>query len=154
LRERGYKTLYLNEKLSVGLAPEGINEYATQRARWCLGLVQICGGPSGPFRLGNRLPLSFRISLIETFLCWGAGYLFRVFCMLAPILSPATVFMEGIESPAVIARKSANEFAVSLIGDEAREAMPRRVYSERYGKPIKEVDPRRVLAGILHRFAR
>ena len=86
LRERCYKTLYLNEKLSVGLAPEGINEYATQRTRWCLGLVQICRGPSGPFRLGNGLPLSFRISLVETFLYWGASFLFRMFCMLAPAL--------------------------------------------------------------------
>jgi cellulose synthase (UDP-forming) len=345
LRERGYKTLYLNEKLSVGLAPEGINEYATQRTRWCLGLVQICRGPSGPFRLGNGLPLAFRISLIETFLYWGASFLFRMFCMLAPALfllfdirmvqanlsdavahfapmvitqiaittwlgggrmlpiiadvyqmliapeiilvvafaliqprghkfkvtpkgirygglnihwrlllrflvlasitilglikvfafdhsdliedggalnlfwawynllvlticclvcieqprrrlderfttsetvlikfgdharvydvkdisasgmrlageivhpvgSPATIIMEGIESPAVIARKGANEFAVSLAGDEAREAMTRRVYSERYGKPLEEIHPSRVLAGILHRLAR
>jgi hypothetical protein len=62
--------------------------------------------------------------------------------------------MDGIECPAVIARKGANEFAVSLIGDQAREAMTRRVYSERYGKPIETVDPGRVLAGILHRLAR
>jgi len=41
-RERGYKTLYLNEKLSVGLAPEGINEYATQRTRWCLATPSSC----------------------------------------------------------------------------------------------------------------
>jgi cellulose synthase (UDP-forming) len=345
LWERGYKTLYLNEKLSVGLAPEGINEYATQRTRWCLGLVQICRGPSGPFRLGNGLRLAFRISLIETFLYWGASFLLRMFCMLAPALfflfdirmvqanlsdavahfapmvitqiaittwlgggrmlpiiadvyqmliapeiisvvafaliqprghkfkvtpkgihygglnihwrllfrflalasitilglikvfafdnsdlvedggalnlfwawynllvlticclvcieqprrraderfstsekvllklkdlarlyevkdisasgmrlvgeigdpvgSPVTLIMEGIECPAVIARRGTNEFAVSLIGDEAREAMTRRVYSERYGKPIETVDPSRVLAGILHRLAR
>lgn len=345
LRERGYKTLYLNEKLSVGLAPEGIHEYATQRTRWCLGLVQICRGPSGPFRLGNGLPLAFRVSLIETFLYWGASFLFRMFCMLAPALfflfdirmvqanlsdavahfapmvitqiaittwlgggrmlpiiadlyqmliapevilvvafaliqprghkfkvtpkgihssglnvhwrllfrflilasatvlglvrvfafdhadliedggalnlfwawynllvlticclvcveqprrrtderfvttekarikiggqayffdvkdisvsgmrlagtiadpigSPAILVMDGVESPAVIARKGAREFAISFIGDEAREAMTRRVYSERYGKPIEEVEPSRVLAGILHRLAR
>jgi cellulose synthase (UDP-forming) len=345
LWERGYKTLYLNEKLSVGLAPEGINEYATQRTRWCLGLVQICRGPSGPFRLGNGLRLAFRISLIETFLYWGASFLFRMFCMLAPALfflfdirmvqanlsdavahfapmvitqiaittwlgggrmlpiiadvyqmliapeiisvvafaliqprghkfkvtpkgihygglnihwrllfrflalasitilglikvfafdnsdlvedggalnlfwawynllvlticclvcieqprrraderfstsekvllklkdlarlyevkdisasgmrlvgeigdpvgSPVTLIMEGIECPAVIARRGTNEFAVRLIGDEAREAMTRRVYSERYGKPIETVDPSRVLAGILRRLAR
>jgi cellulose synthase (UDP-forming) len=86
LRERGYKTLYLNEKLSAGLAPEGIHEYATQRLRWCLGLVQICRGASSPFRLGNKLPLAFRISLIETFLYWGTSFLFRMFSMLAPAL--------------------------------------------------------------------
>jgi cellulose synthase (UDP-forming) len=345
LRERGYKTLYLNEKLSVGLAPEGINEYATQRTRWCLGLVQICRGRSGPFRLRNGLPLSFRISLIETFLYWGASYPFRMLCQLAPTIyflfnirivqaslsdaiahfapmvvtqvaittwlgggrmlpliaevyqlliapeiikvvaftlirpsghefevtakgihyaglhvhwrllfrflilasitilgvakvfafgnsdliedggafnlfwawynlvvlticclvcieqprrrlderfstkeralitiggqvrvydvtdisasglclagevldpvgSPATVVIGRIKSPAVIARKGANEFAVSLIGDEAREAMTRRVYSERYGKPLDKIHPSRVLWGILHRLVR
>ena len=67
---------------------------------------------------------------------------------------PAILVLEGIESPAVITRKSANEFAVSFIGEEAREMMTRRVYSERYGKPIKEVDPSRVLTGILQRLAR
>ncbi|HJY91677.1 MAG TPA: glycosyltransferase, partial [Candidatus Acidoferrum sp.] len=86
LRERGYKTQYLNEKLSVGLAPEGINEYATQRTRWCLGLIQICRGRSGPLRFGNGLPLMFRISLIETFFYWGGSFLFRMFCILAPAL--------------------------------------------------------------------
>jgi len=68
--------------------------------------------------------------------------------------APATVIMDGVESPAVIARKGTGEFAVSLIGDEARETMTRRVYSERYGKPIESVDPARVLAGILQRLAR
>jgi cellulose synthase (UDP-forming) len=345
LRERGYKTLYLNEKLSVGLAPEGINEYATQRTRWCLGLVQICRGPSGPLRLGNALPLAFRISLIETFLYWGASFWFRMFCQLAPAFyflfnirmvhanlsdaiahfapmvlaqvaittwlgggrmlpliadvyqmliapeiitvvaltlirpsghkfkvtakgihyaglnvqwrllfrflaiasvtilgiakvfafdhsdliedggalnlfwawynllvlticclvcveqprrrtderfstrekvlikigsqarvyevtdisasgmrlagdilepvgSPATLIMGRIESAAVVARKGANEFAVALVGDEAREAMTRRVYSEQYGKPLDKVYPSRVLTGILQRLAR
>jgi cellulose synthase (UDP-forming) len=345
LRERGYKTLYLNEKLSVGLAPEGINEYAIQRTRWCLGLVQICRGRSGPFRLGNGLPLPFRISLVETFLYWGGSFPFRLFCMLAPVLfflfdirmvqanlsdavahfapmvitqiaittwlgggrmlpiiadvyqmliapeivrvvafaliqphghkfkvtpkgihygglnihwrlllrflalasitiialargfafdnsdlmqdggalnlfwawynllvlticclvcveqprrrlderfatrekvlvkigeqasvydvrdisasgmrlagetrdpvgSPASIIIDGVECPAVIARKGSNEFAVSFIGDATREAMTRRVYSERYGKPLEKIDPSRVLAGILHRLAR
>lgn len=345
LRERGYTTVYLNEKLSVGLAPEGINEYATQRTRWCLGLVQICRGPSGPFRLRNGLPLAYRISLIETFLYWGTSFLFRMLCVSAPALyflfnirmvqadisdaiahfapmvlvqmivttwlgggrmlplisdvyqmliapeiikivafalvrpkghkfkvtakgihhtgltvqwrllfrflaltsitvlglakvfvfdhsdlvenggalnlfwawynlmvltvcclvcveqprrrvderfstkekvtirlgdhtrvfevtdisaggmrlageisdavgSPATLIMGDIESPAVIARKGTNEFAVSLIGDEARETMTRRVYSERYGKPLDEIRPTRVLTGILQRLAR
>jgi cellulose synthase (UDP-forming) len=345
LRERGYKTLYLNEKLSVGLAPEGIVEYTTQRTRWCLGLVQICRGPSGPFRFGNGLPLAFRISLVETFLYWGGSFLFRAFCMLAPVLfflfdirmvqanlsdavahfapmvitqvaitiwlgggrmlpiisdvyqlliapeiltivayalikphghkfkvtpkgiqfsglnihwhlilrflilasltimglirvfsfdhadliqdggalnlfwawynllvlticcmvcieqprrrtderfntsekaliksadgsqvyevkdisasgmrlagtiadsigATATIVMDGIESPAVIARKGASDFAISFVGDNAREEMTRRVYSDRYGKPLEKIEPSRVVARILHRLAR
>jgi cellulose synthase (UDP-forming) len=86
LQERGYRTIYLNEKLSVGLAPEGIREYAVQRTRWCQGLVQICRGRSGPLRFSNRLPFLLRVSLIETFLYWGASFSFRMCCMLVPAL--------------------------------------------------------------------
>jgi cellulose synthase (UDP-forming) len=345
LRERGFLTVYLNEKLSVGLAPEGLKEYATQRTRWCLGLVQICRGPSGPFRLRNGLPMSFRISLVETFLYWGASFTFRLLCYFAPIAyflfhirmvhasladaiahfapmlvaqvaitawlgggrmlpiiadiyqlliapeivtivayalvkpgehefkvtakgiqhdglnvqwgllvrfltiafitilgvakvfafdnsnlmedggalslfwswynlavltlccfvcleqprrrmderfatneravlriggasqaydvkdisvsglclsgqvselvgSPVAVMIGGVEVPAVIARKGANEFAISLLGDEAREAMTRRVYSDRYGKPLEYIRPSRVLVGVFHRIFR
>jgi cellulose synthase (UDP-forming) len=343
--ERGYRTIYLNEKLSVGLAPEGIREYAVQRTRWCQGLIQICRGRSGPFRFGNGLPLSLRIGLIETLLYWAASFFFRMCCMLVPALfflfdirvvhasisdavahfapmviaqvavttwlgggrmlplisdvyqmliapeivrvvaltvirphghrfnvtakgihhaglnvqwrllfrflalaamtilglvkifafdhsdliedggalnvfwawynllvlticclvcieqprrrlderfathekaiirlgdevrlcevtdisasgmrllgaisdpvgSPANVIMGDFESQAIIARKSDNEFALSLVDNEAREAMTRRVYSERYGKPIDQISASQVFAGILQRLAR
>ncbi len=56
LREKGFRTVYLNEILSLGLAPEGLAEYTGQRSRWCLGFVQICRGPSGPLKWGNGLP--------------------------------------------------------------------------------------------------
>lgn len=345
LMERGYKTVYLNERLSVGLAPEGLNEYAVQRTRWCQGLIQICRGRSGPLRFGNGLPLVFRISLIETFLYWSCSFLLRFFCQLAPALyflfdlrlvqadlsdaiahfapmvltqiaasmwlgggrmlpliadvyqmlimpeiitvvaftlirphghafkvtakgihhaglniqwrllfrfvglasitilglakifvfdhsdlvadggalnlfwswynlfvlticclvcieqprrrlderfstrekvlietgggvrvyeatdisaggmrlegevleavgSSTTVIIGGIRSPAVIARKGASDFAISLVGDEARDAMTRRVYSERYSKPMEKVHSTRVFAAILQRLTR
>ena len=48
LRQIGYRTVYLNERLSLGLAPEGLREYIVQRSRWCLGFMQICVGRSGP----------------------------------------------------------------------------------------------------------
>ena len=44
-------------------------------------------------------------------------------------------------------------FALSLIGHEARETMTRRVYSERYGKPIDQISAGQVFAGILQRLA-
>ena len=71
-----------------------------------------------------------------------------------PVGSPANVILGRIESPAVIARKGANDFAISFIGDDAREAMTRRVYSDRYGKPLDEIYPSRVLRRILHRLVR
>jgi cellulose synthase (UDP-forming) len=67
--------------------------------------------------------------------------------------SPANVIMTNFESGAVIARKGDNEFALSLIGSEAREAMTRRVYSEQYCKPIDQISASQVFAGILQRLA-
>jgi cellulose synthase (UDP-forming) len=82
----GYRTVYLNERLSLGLAPEGLKEYVTQRSRWALGFVQICRGALGPFRRNNGLTLIDRISLSETFLYWSAAHSFRLFGIIIPIL--------------------------------------------------------------------
>jgi cellulose synthase (UDP-forming) len=82
----GFRTVYLNEKLSLGLAPEGLKEYITQRSRWALGFVQIFMGALGPLRRGNGLTLLDRISLIETFLYWSANYSFRLLGIVVPIL--------------------------------------------------------------------
>jgi cellulose synthase (UDP-forming) len=94
LRERGYGTVYLNEALSLGLAPEGLAEYTGQRSRWALGFVQICRGPSGPLRIGNGLPFVDRIMLCETFLHWSATHLFRVL----GVIVPALYLLFGIEA--------------------------------------------------------
>ena len=86
LREIGLQTVYLNEQLSLGLAPEGLKEYITQRSRWCLGFVQICCGKSGPWRPGNGLRFVDRIILSETFLYWSATHAFRVLALVIPAL--------------------------------------------------------------------
>ncbi|UKJ76524.1 glycosyltransferase [Azospirillum brasilense] len=85
LKERGWRTVYLNERLSDGLAPEGLKEYVTQRGRWCLGMIQIFRGPSGPFSK-NPLSLIDRVGLIDSFLYWGVTFPFRFACLFAPIL--------------------------------------------------------------------
>jgi len=86
LRAIGFQTIYLNEPLSLGLAPEGLKEYITQRSRWCLGFVQICLGNSGPLRLRNGLTFVDRINLSETFLYWSASHAFRVLALIIPVL--------------------------------------------------------------------
>ena len=58
--EHGYRTIFLNEPLSLGLAPEGLQQYITQRSRWCLGAVQQIytrWSFAGPARIGlvNRI---------------------------------------------------------------------------------------------------
>ena len=85
-RERGFRTVYLNEVLSLGLAPEGLKEYYGQRSRWCLGAVQICRGRSGPLNFSNGLPLIDRISLVDTFLFWSASHAMRLLAFIVPAL--------------------------------------------------------------------
>ena len=67
--------------------------------------------------------------------------------------SPVNVIMTNFESGAFVARKGNNEFALSLVGNEAREEMTRRVYSEQYCKPIDQISASQVFAGILQRLA-
>src|SRR5271169_1918243 len=86
LRQKGIRTVYLNEVLSLGLAPEGLKEYYGQRSRWCLGAIQICRGPSGPLNFRNGLPLIDRVSLIDTFLFWSANHLMRLLAFVVPSL--------------------------------------------------------------------
>jgi len=85
LQEEGWRTVYLNEPLTEGLAPEGVAEYIVQRARWCLGLIQIVRGRSGPLSR-NRLRFIDRLSLVDSFLFWSTTYLFRLACLLVPLL--------------------------------------------------------------------
>ena len=75
LNEIGYRTVYLNEPLSLGSGPEGLKEYITQRSPRALGFMQICRGPSGPLSLSGRTPLLGRIMLAETFLHWSATHM-------------------------------------------------------------------------------
>jgi len=84
LQEEGFATVYLNEPLTEGLAPEGLGEYITQRGRWCLGLMQIVRGPLGPLAR-NRLRLRDRFGLVDSFLYWATTYPFRLACLVTPL---------------------------------------------------------------------
>jgi cellulose synthase (UDP-forming) len=81
----GYVTHYLNEPLSVGLAPEGLHEYLTQRGRWCLGTMQIVRTKWGPFSVGP-VPLMMRLHTMDTVLFWTVGSLVRILSLVVPIL--------------------------------------------------------------------
>jgi len=86
LKETGQRTVYLNEPLTLGLAPEGLKEYLTQRGRWCLGFMQIARGSSGPLSMRSRLGLVDRLALVDAFLNWAAVYPMKVACLLIPVL--------------------------------------------------------------------
>lgn len=85
LQDHGLRTVYLNEALTEGLAPEGLKEYITQRARWCLGLMQIARSRLGP--LGrNRLRLRDRWSVADSVLYWLMTFSFRLAALVFPLL--------------------------------------------------------------------
>lgn len=85
LQERGWKTVYLAEPLTEGLAPEGLKEYVTQRARWCLGLMQIARSKYGPLAK-NNLRLRDRWSVIDSVFFWMTSFPFRVAVVVYPLL--------------------------------------------------------------------
>ena len=84
LRGHGIRTLFLNETLAVGLAPESLGEYVKQRVRWCTGTLQHPHLATGPFR-GSGLSLLDRLFYIEPCFFWMT-YPFLVMVLFAPII--------------------------------------------------------------------
>ena len=83
--EFGYRTIYLNERLSLGLAPESLVDFIGQRGRWCLGAIQQIFtrwsffGPS-------RMSLINRLAFFDTVLYWVSGAAFKLLLLSAPML--------------------------------------------------------------------
>ncbi|MBX9930163.1 MAG: cellulose synthase catalytic subunit [Methylobacterium sp.] len=69
LMRHGYKTHWLNERLSAGLSAEGLPEYITQRTRWCLGTMQVALLKGGPFR-GRGYTMIERLHYLHGVLNW------------------------------------------------------------------------------------
>jgi cellulose synthase (UDP-forming) len=85
LDEHGYRTIFLNEMLSMGLAPEGLQEYVAQRARWCLGAIQQIytrwsfAGPA-------RFSLINRLSLFDGIAYWVSNSAFKLMMISGPLV--------------------------------------------------------------------
>lgn len=82
LLAQGYQTWWLNEKLSIGLSAEGIPEYITQRARWCLGTIQVALLRDGPL-FGPNFTITQRWQYLHGMLNW-LGKPFLVLLLIAP----------------------------------------------------------------------
>jgi cellulose synthase (UDP-forming) len=78
----GYQTWWLNEKLSIGLSAEGIPEYITQRARWCLGTIQVALLRAGPV-FGSGFTFTQRWHYLHGVLNWLCKP-FLVLLLIAP----------------------------------------------------------------------
>ncbi len=84
LMQKGLKTIWLNERLSVGLSAESLAGYITQRCRWCLGTIQIALLADGPFR-GRGFSWTERLHYLHGLMFWFCRP-FVVAMLLAPIL--------------------------------------------------------------------
>ncbi len=82
--EYGFRTIFLNERLSLGLAPESLLEFMAQRSRWCLGAIQQIFTPWSFF--GRRLSWINRVAFFDTVLYWCCGAAFKLMLLSAPML--------------------------------------------------------------------
>lgn len=85
LKERGYRTIFLNEPLSMGLAPEGLQEYIKQRSRWCLGGIQQLY-TRWSFAGSARIGLIQRLSCLDTACYWIFTFPFKLMLVSAPLV--------------------------------------------------------------------
>ncbi|MGF1675792.1 MAG: glycosyltransferase, partial [Rivularia sp. (in: cyanobacteria)] len=83
LSAKGYKLIYLDEKLSAGLAAENIGAHATQRIRWAQGTLQAFFIKSNPLTIRGLKPLQ-RLAHLEGLLNWF-GSISRVGFLLMPL---------------------------------------------------------------------
>ena len=84
LMKHGYRTIWLNEALSFGLSAEGLPEYITQRARWCLGTIQVALLRDGPIR-GRGYTFVQRWHYLHGILNWVCKP-FMLLLLIAPTL--------------------------------------------------------------------
>lgn len=83
LSAQGYRLIYLNEKLSAGLAAESIGGQALQRIRWAQGTLQSFFVSANPLTIRGLNPLQ-RLSYSEGLLHWFTS-LSRVGFLLMPL---------------------------------------------------------------------
>ncbi|MEG4996670.1 glycosyltransferase family 2 protein [Microcoleus sp. B4-D4] len=83
LSATGYRLVYLDEKLSAGLAAENIEAHLTQRVRWARGTLQAFFINSNPLTI-RGLRFVQRLSHLEGLLHWFTS-LTRVLFLLMPL---------------------------------------------------------------------
>ncbi len=83
LRHRGWKLLYLQQKLSAGLAAETMADFVRQRQRWANGTLQSLRLPDGPLGPGG-LSFGERMAYLEGVVHWFNN-MPRLVLMLMPL---------------------------------------------------------------------
>ena len=102
LRAKGWRLIYLQQKLSAGLAAESMLDFVRQRQRWAAGTLQSLHLKSGPLRARN-LSIGQRLAYMEGVIHW-INNIPRLILMLMPLsygllgITPITISVEAILS--------------------------------------------------------
>lgn len=83
LHARGYRSVYLNKPMVMGLSPESFDHFIIQRSRWAQGMMQIFVLKNPLFKKG--LSLGQRICYFNSCFFWLFG-LARVIFFISPLL--------------------------------------------------------------------
>ena len=108
LSAAGHRILYLNEKLSAGLAPPNLAAMARQRSRWASGTLQTLRTTANPLVIPGLNPLQ-RLALLEGILHW-----FNVIPQLVLVLMPLSFGLLGVP-PLVLPDQGALSVALPLL---------------------------------------
>ena len=85
LHSRGWRTLFVNEALAFGIAPQTIKAFLVQRLRWAQGTMQLYRSKECPLWIPG-LTFKQRLSYLSSFLAY-----FESFQKLVLILSPVII---------------------------------------------------------------
>ncbi|WP_122639149.1 glycosyltransferase family 2 protein [Romboutsia sp. Marseille-P6047] len=89
IQSKGYKSVFLNEPLALGLNPTNLKDFLVQRDRWCRGNLQLLKSKN-PFKI-KGLKLNQKIAYIDGLLSWYSSILKMIF-----IIAPIFYLLTGI----------------------------------------------------------
>jgi len=90
LHSRGWKTLFVNEPLAYGIAPQTMEAFLLQRLRWAQGTMQLYRSKESPLWI-RGLTWRQRLSYLSSFLAY-----FESFQKLILIFTPVLILTLGI----------------------------------------------------------
>lgn len=108
LTAAGHRILYLNEKLSAGLAPPSLAAMARQRSRWASGTLQTLRTTANPLWIPGLTPLQ-RLAFLEGIVHW-----FNAIPQLVLLLTPLSFGLLGV-SPLLLRDQGAWTMALPLL---------------------------------------
>lgn len=89
LHGRGWKTIFHDEVLAYGIAPQTLEAFAIQRLRWAQGAMQLLRSRENPL-IAPGLTLAQRLNYVASM-----GTYFDAFQKLVYVLTPAMILLTG-----------------------------------------------------------